>query len=345
MAAWVIKGGRTGQHEDAFLEKGVVAIGFGLRQSIADFTDRDSLRAVAASRNGADQLWRFYDEVATGDSVVLPRKRPRQVAVGQFNSPYAYRPEAVSSGVPHTHSVAWKVTDIPRSHFGQDLLNSFGSQLTLSQPGAPDAEARIARITGAYLGAPPTAALDLAAPTVAESAGDSPPAADDIDEAIDIVREIRERIIARLPRQFAGARLEHLVAGILQTSGYVVAQTRQGADGGIDILAGKGDLGFGEPRLCVQVKGRVSPVDLPEYDRLRGNIANFHAQHGLLVSLGGFTKPVHNRNEQQFFEIRLWGPDELAQKLLENYDAMPQDIRADLPLETIRVLREGPPEI
>ena len=343
MAVWVIKGGRAGEHEDTFLEKGIVSLGFGLKQSIADFPDRDALRAVVENRNGADQMWRFYHEVGTGDLVVLPRKRTHQVAVGQFNSPYAYRPEAVGSGAPHVRGVEWQVTDIPRSHFDRDLLNSFGSQLTLSQPGAPDSEARIARITGAYLGDLPAAAADIAAPTA--TAGDSPPVAADLDEEIDIDREIRDRIIARLRRQFAGARLEHLVAGILQTSGYVVAQTRQGADGGIDILAGKGDLGFGEPRLCVQVKGRVTPVDLPEYDRLRGNIANFHAQHGLLVSLGGFTRPVHDRNEQQFFEIRLWGPDELAQKLLENYDAMPPDIRADLPLETIRVLREGPPEL
>ena len=343
MAVWVIKGGRAGEYEDAFLEKGVAAISFGLRQSIADFPDRDALRDHAESLSAANQMWRFYQEIADGDMVILPRKRVSRVAVGHITGPYAYRPEADGPQAPHTHSVAWKVTDIPRSHFDRDLLNSFGSQLTLSQPGAPDSEARIARITGAYLGDLPAAAVDIAAPTA--TAGDSSPVAADLDEEIDIDREIRDRIIARLRRQFAGARLEHLVASILQTSGYVVAQTRQGADGGIDVLAGKGDLGFGEPRLCVQVKGRVTPVDLPEYDRLRGNIANFHAQHGLLVSLGGFTKPVHDRNEQQFFEIRLWGPDELAQKLLENYDAMPQDIRADLPLETIRVLREGPPEL
>ena len=343
MAVWVIKGGRAGEHEDAFLEKGIVAIGFGLRQSIADFPDRDALRDHAESLSAADQMWRFYQDVAPGDMVILPRKRTSEVAVGQMAGHYAYRPEAVGQHMPHTRNVAWRVTDIPRSHFDRDLLNSFGAQQTLSQPGAPDSEARIARITGAYLGDLPAAAVDIAAPTA--TAGDSPPVAADLDEEVDIDREIRDRIIARLRRQFAGARLEHLVAGILQTSGYVVAQTRQGADGGIDVLAGKGDLGFGEPRLCVQVKGRVTPVDLPEYDRLRGNIANFHAQHGLLVSLGGFTRPVHDRNEQQFFEIRLWGPDELAQKLLENYDAMPPDIRADLPLETIRVLREGPPEL
>ena len=352
MAVWVIKGGRTGQHEDAFLEKGVVAIDFGLRQSIADFTDRDSLRAVAASRNGADQLWRFHQEVVPGDLVILPRKRPSQVAVGQIAGPYAYRPEVVGSGAPHIRRVEWQATDIPRSHFGQDLLNSFGSQLTLSQPGAPDAEARIARITDTYLDAIPPDTQELIQDTSESDRQFAPltDADDASDDETDLDRQVIDRVIARLHRQFAGVRLEYLVASILSASGYYVQQTRKGADGGIDVLAGRGDLGFDAPRLCVQVKGRTSPASLDEYSSLQGNIDSFRAQHGLFVSLGGFTKPVHDRNEQQsFFQIRLWGAEELAQRLLTNYAALPQDIRADfradIPLRILDMLREGPPEL
>ena len=168
---------------------------------------------------------------------------------------------------------------------------------------------------------------------------DDSPAGDFLVE-IDIDQEIRDRIVARLRQKFAGTRLEHLVASILKASGYVVLQTRKGADGGVDVLAGKGDLGFGEPHLCVQVKARTSPVSLDEYDRLRGNIALSGAKHGLLVSLGGFTQPVQDRNEDSFFVIRLWGPDELAQRLLDHYDSLPQDIRSDIPLETVQILRE-----
>ena len=337
MAVWVIKGGRAGEHEDAFLAKGVVSLGFDLQQSISDFADRDALREIAESRNGADQMWRFYKEIAAGDLVVLPRKRTNQVALGRISGPYAYQPEAVSQYVPHVRAVDWEVTDIPRSNFDRDLLNSFGSQLTLSQPGAPNAATRINRIASAYLGVITDDGAD------AESAAISPteiPDDDGINEEIDIDREIKDRIIARLRQKYAGSRLEYLVSSILDVSGYTVLQTRAGADGGIDILAGKGELGFGQPRLCVQVKGRTSPVDLAEYDRLRGNIATFRAEHGLLVSLGGFTKPVHDRNEQQFFEIRLWGPEKLADRLLECYDSLPPDIRAEIPLDTVRILRE-----
>ena len=339
MAVWTIRGGRVGEYEEAFLEKGVVAVGFGLRSSVVDFTDRDALRAHLGNRSSADQIWRLYNDVENGDMVVLPRKLTRQVAVGRISGAYSYQPESVGAGAPHVRAVEWQVPNIPRSHFDRDLLNSFGSLLTVSQPGAPNAEARIAGIANAFLG-DDSIGEPAATPAIgAESSGDDSRDTEFFEE-VDIDQEIRDRIVARLRQKFAGTRLEYLVASILEAAGYVVLQTRKGADGGVDVLAGKGDLGFGEPRLCVQVKGRTSPVDLSEYDRLQGNIASFRAEHGLLVSLGGFTKPVHDRNEQSFFVIRLWGPEELAERLLENYDVLPQDIRADIPLETRRILRQ-----
>ena len=345
MAIWTIKGGSNGEYENAFLEKGIVAIGFGLSRSIADFADRNALRDHVESRNGADQLWRFYSEVGDGDTVVLPRKGTREVAIGRVNGPYSYQPELAGRGAPHARSVEWLVTNIPRSHFDRDLLNSMGSQLTLSQPGAPNAEGRIRQIANIFLEleTPPTSESETERGTASAIVLDDAASTESSEEA-DLDQEIKDRIIARLRRQYAGPQLEYLVASILESSGYHVLRTQEGPDGGIDVLAGKGDMGFGEPRLCVQVKGRTSPVNLQEYASLQGNIRSFGAEHGLLVSLGGFTKPVHDRNEQQsFFMIRLWGPDQLAQRLLENYDSLPEDVRidfrSDVPLETARILR------
>ncbi len=329
MTVWTIRGGRNGQHEAAFLEKGVVSVGFGLQQSVADFQDRESLRQHCDSQNGAGQLWRFYHDVGVGDMVVLPRKLTGQIAVGRISGPYEFQ-SAFMGDHAHGRPVEWLVTDVPRSHFDRDLLNSFGAQMTLSQPGAPNAESRVERIVNVYLGSAP---VPEPMPIDEGVAGD-----DDFEEGVDHEQEIKDQIVAQLRRQFAGLPLERLVAGILKASGYVALQTRKGADGGIDILAGKGDLGFDEPRLCVQVKGRAGPVDLVEYDRLRGNIATFRAEHGLLVSLGGFTKPVLDRNEQEFFNIRLWNADDLAERLLASYDSLPPDIKTDIPLKWVRVL-------
>lgn len=353
MAVWTIKGGSRGEHEDAFLDNDFVALDYGLRQSIADFPNRDALRGSVENQTGADQMWRFYTEVNSGDMVVLPRKRTGEIAIGRIKGPYAYQPESAGIAMPpHTRSIDWQVTDIPRSHFDQDLLNSLGSQLSLSQPRAPDAEARIRRIANIFmeLEAPEIANLGMPPESIPATAISEDVVGADPAEEINLDQVIKERIIARFRRQYAGKELEHLVASILRAYDYHVMQTREGPDGGIDVLAGKGDLGFGEPRLCVQVKGRTTPVGLTEYSSLQGNIAAFGAGHGLLVSLGGFTKPVHDRNEQQsFFAIRLWGPEDLAQRLLESYDSLPQDIRADfrddIPLDTVQVLRRGEPSL
>ena len=328
MAVWVIRGGRGGEHETAFIERNAVAIGFGFAQSIGDFATKEALGAhLSPSAKG--QLWRFCHEIQRNDMVVLPRKITREVAVGSIVGDYTFQPNCVGDAVPHTRAVEWLATDIPRADFDRDLLNSLGALATVSQPRAPDAERRIGRIAKRYLGDP-----------IDETPGDEEaPEVDPSDEA-DLNEAIEDRIVERLRRKFAGERLEHLVACILRASGYMALQTRRGSDGGVDIVAGRGDLGFAEPRLCVQVKARSGKVDLAEYDRLMGNVKNFGAKHGLLVSLGGFTKAVLDRNAQSFFEVRLWGPYELAERLLETYDSLPSDIHADIPLRDLKVLED-----
>ena len=332
MTAWVIRAGRAGENEDAFIKQGVTAVGLGLKRSITEFTSREALRSCL-TQSQADQLWRFAKEMQVKDLVVLPRKRTREVAVGRITGEYGYQPNLVGDHVPHTRAVEWIVIDVPRSDFDRDLLNSLGALMTISQPRAFNAEMRIERVANTYLG---SANDDQggASATSHEAIGIDP------NEEVDIDQEIKDRIVVRLRQKFAGTRLEHLVASILRASGYYVLETREGPDGGVDVVAGKGDLGFGSPRLCIQVKGRKGPVGLVEYDRLRGNIQGFGAQHGLLASLGGFTKAVRDRNAQSFFEIRLWGAEELAQRLLETYDSLPPDIHVDIPLVDRKVLQE-----
>ena len=50
-----------------------------------------------------------------------------------------------------------------------------------------------------------------------------------------------------------------------------------GADGGVDILAGKGPLGFDPPRLVVQVKSQDAPVDVGVLRELQGVMHQFNA--------------------------------------------------------------------
>ena len=309
------------------MSQGLVGIDFDLGQTGAGFSSRESLREHMNTRNAADQVWTFINEILTGDMVVLPRKRPKVINVGRVSGDYQYRENLEA---PHVRPVDWKAQDIPRSNFDQDLLNSIGGQLTVFRVRASNARSRIDGIVSKHLG------KDM-------DTGPTPLANGDDELRIDLEEQINDRIIERIRQKFSGFRLEYFVAEILRASGYRALETRQGPDGGIDVVAGQGDMGFGVPRLCVQVKSGRSPVDLPDYNRLQGNIGSFGADHGLLVSLGGFTKPVRNENERSFFQIRLWGPDDLADKLVETYEGLPEDIRSEIPLRNRRVLIEIEP--
>ena len=326
MAVWVVRAGRWGEYEERFMTEGLVGIDFGVRKSAADFSSRESLREHAPTRNAADQLWNFMKEIRVGDMVVLPRKSPRVISIGKVTGAYQYRDDLEA---PHVRPVVWDAQDISRSSFDQDLLNSMGGLATVFQVRAEDAETRIAGILAKHLGRGSTVAPQPA-----------PPVQDDAEFKVDIEEQIKERIIEHIQQRISGAGFEYLVAEILQASGYYTLKTRRGADGGVDVLAGQGDMGLGQPQLCVQVKSGHHVVDLSEYNRLQGNIGSFGASHGLLVSLGGFTRQVLNENERSFFQIRLWGPDELLEQLLETYDRLPEDIRSEIPLRNRRVLIE-----
>ena len=322
MAVWVIRAGAQGQGEEFALEHGIASIDFGFRRDLADFTGQSELRDQLTSPMAASQLWRFAHEIKDGDTVVLPRKQPKVVAVGKITGDYAYRPDLEGAHGPHTRPVEWEVADIPRANFDQDLLHSLGGLATVFQPRADDAKGRIERVSQAYLaGAPVSDTL---------SSPDEPtePAVEvDMDEyVLDFIGQC-------IRRKFSGTRLEYLVAKILEAEGYTTLQTRKGPDGGVDVMAGGGRLGFEEPRLCIQVKSGRTPIDLSDYNRLQASVRNFGADHGLLVSLGDFTRSVRNENERSFFEIRLWGPEELAQRVRETYDSLPADVQTDIPLE------------
>ena len=79
---------------------------------------------------------------------------------------------------------------------------------------------------------------------------------------------------------------------VLQAEGYFTQLSPAGPDGGVDILAGRGSLGFEGPRLCVQVKATASPVDVTVLRSLVGTMQSFNAGQGLLVSWGGFTRDL-----------------------------------------------------
>ena len=126
--------------------------------------------------------------------------------------------------------------------------------------------------------------------------------------------------------------------GILKAQGYITYRSPEGPDGGADILAGAGPLGFGLPRLCVEVKSESTPIDRPTVDNLIGAVSKFGASEGLFVSWSGFKSNVQKELAASFFRVRLWTQKELLEALFTYYDKLDEDLKAELPLKRIWIV-------
>jgi len=109
-------------------------------------------------------------------------------------------------------------------------------------------------------------------------------------------------------------------------------------------LAGRGSLGLDAPRLCVQVKSQNSPADVTIYRTLQGTMQTFKAEQGLLVCWGGFNKSVLSESKQGYFTVRLWDSSDLVDAIYRNYERLPAEIQAELPLKKAWMLVVDEPD-
>jgi restriction system protein len=337
MAVWLIRAGSHGEYEQKFIQDKRVYITWDeLHLNIGNLENRQMLSASLTDRypnakpntirNWTSQLWPFAHDMKKGDLVILPLKSQPAIQIGEITSDYQFSND-VEPPYWHWRTVKWVGEAIPRDHFGQDLLHSFGAFLTICRIQRNNAEQRIERMRENKW-APEELRSAIASPASEEQEVEAAEAAD-----LEILG--MDQIGRLISSRFKGHAFTRLVEAILRAQGYVTYRSPEGSDGGADILAGSGPLGFGLPRLCVEVKSGDSPIDRPTVDKLLGAVSKFGAQEGLLVSWSGFKPNVFKEMAPSFFKVRLWTRQELLEALFANYDALDQDIKAELPLKRI----------
>lgn len=119
----------------------------------------------------------------------------------------------------------------------------------------------------------------------------------------------------------------------MSSQGYVAKISPPGPDGGVDILAGQGPLGFDAPRLIVQVK-----VDAPVVRELNGVMHKYQADNALRVGWGGFTKVALSEAAGAHFKMRLWDSGDVVAAVQEHYEQLPATIGAEIPLKRVWTL-------
>lgn len=336
MAVWLTRAGKHGEYEQKFLQDGRVYLTWDrLDSDLSKVPDRETLFAKLTPRypdkkpkaiqNYVGQVWPFAHEFKKGDLVVLPSKSQPTIYFGEITGDYHFEPGGPD---PYYHwlTVKWIAEGVPRANFGSDLLATLGAAMTICRVKRNDAEARILKMRAN--GWKPEKIKD--ATIVGPGPGD-----DDVPEDTDLEELAHDQIARLIDAQFKGHGLTRLVEAILKAQGYTTYRAPEGADGGADILAGAGPLGFGQPRLCVEVKSEASPIDRPTVDKLLGAVTKFGAQEGLFVAWGGFKPTVQKELAASFFRVRLWTQKDLLEQLFANYEHLDEDLKAELPLKRI----------
>jgi restriction system protein len=336
MALWVARAGKYGERESYALANNVVTVGWEHVEDLTAIGDRDSLLPLLLKtypeenpntvKNWETQLWAFTNRFEVGDIVALPLKTQSAVAFGRITGPYRFVADAPEEA-KHQRPVEWLATDVPRSKIDSDLRFSIGGAMTVFEVRRNNAEVRIrAMLEG------------KSAPQTPQANGDDDASPSDAGAFIDLASQATDQIIDFISRYFGGHDLARLVAAVLRAQGYTARVSPPGADGGVDIVAGRGPMGFDAPRLCVQVKSGDYRVDVKELRELQGVMKNYRAEQGLIVSWGGFKQSVVQEARQLYFEIRLWDQTDLVQAVQEAYERLDDQLQAELPLKRTWVL-------
>lgn len=345
---WLVRLGRNGEQEAYALSANELVLGFPVG-SLSGAKSRAEILPIVQNafpdqkantqRHFAAQLNQFSNEMQIGDIVIVPFKTTGTIGIAEINSHVATSKEARPK-----RTVKWLRQDVARDAFKQDLLYSFGAFMTVCEIKRNNALERV--VETAKTGRDPGDGATIIKPSKTKNQAplDEIEAPSAENALIDIERLTRDQIERRIASQFAGHDFTRLIAAILQAEGFNVLVSPPGADGGVDIVAGRGPLGFESPKIVVQVKSGDIIVDDPTLQSLIGAVHQLNATHGLLVSWSGFKSSVRKRTSQEYFKVRLWSRDDIVNSLLSAYDKLPEDIRAELTLQKVWMLVPGEDE-
>ena len=319
MTLWLVRAGKKGEYEERFLNDKRIYLTWNHLSRDLSQVQKDELLQIlrelypdkkeGAFAVGGGQIRSFVQKMQQGDWVALPNKKNRVIHIGEIKGDYQ-NDGGADNPYYHYREVKWLKKDIPRTNFPQDILYIMGAQLTICRI---DAEERVRAMSkNNWKG--------------------------EEGQVSSLEEQAQDQIAAFIRLHYKEHKLAELVEALLRAQGYFTRLSPPGPDGGVDILAGRGTLGLAEPHLCVQVKSGEKPLGTQVLDQLGGVIGKFGAKQGLLVSWGGFTSPVEKERYKQFFKIRLWNQKDIIDQLFENYEALDEEMKAQIPLKKLWTL-------
>lgn len=308
------------EHGTAPVDQGYITIGWHnmgdlsklerTREAFKDkFRQKDKTAKIGAIPVQAGVLFRFANDMQIGDLVAYPSKTDRMIHIGKVTSDYQYLPDAPCK-CPHRREVQWLI-HVSRSEFSQSALHEIGSAITLFSI-TNNADEFLAAFAGEATGA-----NDVDDESVEEV-------------SIQVEESTEDFIIKRLKSKLTPYEFEKFIAHLLTRMGFFARVTQQSADGGIDIIAHKDELGFEPPIIKVQCKQTLETVGRPKVQELHGAIEN--GEHGLFVTLGVYSTEARTF-ERAKPNLRLIDGPALVDMIYNHYEHFEPRYQMLLPLK------------
>jgi restriction system protein len=320
----------SGRAQELFLSKARVAVGWPELGDLSKIGhDRELLKAAlkkaypdkkpGAIPVYAGEIFRFIDELAIGD-VVVYRSRPEPIVhLGRVTGPYAYDP-AADAEYPNMRPVKW-FRKVPVIGIKEGAaLFELGAFLSFFQIKSYSA---VWAALAAGESAEPVAEVDVTLAAVSAATEQS----------------TRDFVRKQIATELKGHPFAHFVANLLRTMGYRTRVSPEGADGGIDIIAHRDELGLEPPIIKVQVKSAEGSIGGPTVAELLGNLGP--ADHGLFVALGTFSPQAKAKAGDR---VRLINGEELVDLVLSHYEELDSSYKRVIPLKRLYVPQVGSEE-
>jgi restriction system protein len=343
--AWVIRSGRYGERDEWAWRNGYTGGGWKDVPDLTSVRDRSEVERIVAElfpggtagmrSSYTGQLWALRGRIEVGDLMILPMKTTRELALGRVVSGYEYLSDEVDPECRHVLGVEWK-TRVPRTAVKQDLLYTLGSAVSIFSPRRNNAVLRLEHVLahGVDPGSSSADRMEVESPRSAVE----DPVTDEPETQPNVAELAFDQISTRIGEEFSGHAFAHLAAELLRAEGFDADEAPPGADGGIDITAGRGALGLESPKLIVQVK--TGQIGSEVVAQLNGLVMTQGADYGLLVTWTGLSRAARDAVKHQRFRVKVWDSGDVIDAVLRNYDKLPDDITSRLPLQRVWMLRD-----
>lgn len=191
MSGWLVRAGSHGEYKQKFIQEGRIYVTWdGLDVDLSTLRDRAALQNEMTQRypetkpkgilNWVSQVWPFAREMQKGDLVVLPLKSQPAIQIGELTGDYHFDPSGPNP-MFHWRAVRWIGEAVPRAHFSQVLLFTFGAFVTICRVQRNNAESRLAAMR-ANGWKPETLKGQVKSPATAGVAADDTPGDADLEE-------------------------------------------------------------------------------------------------------------------------------------------------------------------